>query len=134
MTTDKTEASSSPESQPAVGSQVDRVVRPAPVAWKFMQATYGDGDLRGRGWLPTLKFTEPRWATMQKDVQPLYDQAALDAAVAAERERCAKKPLTAQQLDKLIEAHVGGGEIDDNEYYAMVLFAAAVERAHGIGA
>lgn len=56
------------------------------------------------------------------------------SSLAAERERCAKKPLTAQQLDKLIEAHVGGGEIDDNEYYAMVLFAAAVERAHGIGA
>jgi hypothetical protein len=36
-----------------------------------------------------------------------------------------RKPLTAQQLDKLIEAH---------EYSAMVMFAAAVERAHGIGA
>jgi len=68
---------------------VDGQVRPVAVAWKFMQATYGDGDVRGRGWMPTLKFTKPGWAVMQKDVQPLYDQAALDAAVAAERERCA---------------------------------------------
>ena len=64
----------------------------------------------------------------------LYDERALDEAVAAERERCARKPLTAQQLDKLIEAHVGGSELTDGEYSAMVMFAAAVERAHGIGA
>lgn len=57
-----------------------------------------------------------------------------DQLLAAERERCAKKPLTAQQLDKLIEAHVGGAELADSEYSAMVMFAAAVERAHGIGA
>jgi len=61
-------------------------------------------------------------------------KALVDAAVAAERERCARKPLTAQQLDKLIEAHVGGSELTDGEYSAMVMFAAAVERAHGIGA
>lgn len=42
-------------------------------------------------------------------------------------------PLTAQQLDKLIEAHVGGNELNDGEYGSMVMFAAAVERAHGIG-
>lgn len=60
---------------------------------------------------------------------------AVGAAVEAEvRERCAKKPLTAQQLDNLIEAHVGGAELADGEYSAMVMFAAAVERAHGIGA
>lgn len=61
-------------------------------------------------------------------------RAYAEACVAAERERCAKKPLTAQQLDKLIEAHVGGAELKDGEYSAMVMFAAAVERAHGIGA
>lgn len=60
---------------------------------------------------------------------------AVGVAVEAEvRERFAKKPLTAQQLDKLIEAHVGGAELADGEYSAMALFAAAVERAHGIGA
>lgn len=42
--------------------------------------------------------------------------------------------LTAQQLDKMIEAHVGGADLHDGEYSAMVMFAAAVERAHGIGA
>ncbi len=54
---------------------------------------------------------------------PLYDHAME-----------MRKPLAAQQLDKLIEAHVGGAELTDGEYSAMVMFAAAVERAHGIGA
>ena len=57
---------------------------------------------------------------------------ALPQAVRNERDRCAKKPLTAQQLDKLIEAHVGGSDLADGEYSAMVMFAAAVEQAHGI--
>jgi hypothetical protein len=65
---------------------------PKPAAWRFQQATYGVGDVRGRGWLPALKFTKPGWGCMQKDVEPLYDQAALDAAVAAENER-RSKPL-----------------------------------------
>lgn len=43
------------------------------------------------------------------------------------------QPLTAQQLDALIESHCGGTEIDDGQYSAMVIFAASVERAHGIG-
>ena len=60
---------------------------PKPAAWRFQQATYGVGDVRGRGWLPALKFTKPGWECMQKDVEPLYDQAALDAAVAAALER-----------------------------------------------
>jgi hypothetical protein len=66
-----------------------------PVAWMFMQATYGEGDVRGRGWLPALKFTRPMWEVMQKDVQPLFTRAQLDAAVAAERERCAEVCETA---------------------------------------
>ncbi len=72
--------------------------------------------------------------------------AAIDAALGLPEDGCnspaqtlaairaLKTPLTAQQLDKLIEAHVGGAELADGEYSAMVLFAAAVERAHGIGA
>jgi hypothetical protein len=59
--------------------------------------------------------------------------AALVRAQDAEIERL-RTPLTAQELDKLIEAHVGGAELADGEYCSMVLFAAAVERAHGIGA
>lgn len=39
------------------------------------------------------------------------------------------KRLTAERLDKLIQAHVGGAELADGEYSAMVTFAAAVERA-----
>jgi hypothetical protein len=45
----------------------------------------------------------------------------------------ARRPLTAQQLDKLIEAHVGSTELADGEYSSMVMFAASIERAHGIG-
>ena len=45
-----------------------------------------------------------------------------------------RKPLTSQQLDALIEAHVGGSELTDSEYSSMVMFAAVVERAHGIDA
>ena len=55
-------------------------------------------------------------------------------AIAAEAEiERLRTPLTAQQLDELIEEHVGGAELADGEYSAMVMFAAAVERAHGIG-
>jgi hypothetical protein len=79
-----------------------------------------------------LEFVEFCW----RDV-PLNDYAeeqrervetALRAALADQR-----VPLTAQQLDKLIEAHVGGAELADGEYSSMVMFAAAIERAHGIG-
>jgi hypothetical protein len=116
--------------QPAPLCQVERGVRPC--AWAHRYSP--------RGLLHTLRDN-------QQDAEDdaaivggsahavaLYDERALDEAVAAERERCARKPLTAQQLDKLIEAHVGGSELTDGEYSAMVMFAAAVERAHGIGA
>jgi hypothetical protein len=56
-------------------------------------------------------------------------QRSLSDKLAAERERCAKKPPSAQQLDKLIEAHVGGSELSDGEYSAIVMFAAALKAA-----
>ena len=40
--------------------------------------------------------------------------------------------LTAQELDGVIERHVGGSEITDAMYTSMEQFARAVERAHGI--
>jgi hypothetical protein len=79
----------SSDAREAVGSNAEL----GPVAWKFMQATYGEGDVRGRGWMPALKFTRPEWEVMQKDVQPLFTRAQLDAEVAAERERGAAKCL-----------------------------------------
>jgi len=57
-----------------------------------------------------------------------------DAICALEQARAASQPLTAQQLDVLIERHCGGTELTDGEYSSMVMFAASVERAHGIGA
>ena len=61
----------------------------------------------------------------------LYDQAALDAAVAAERERLV--PLSFAQLDEAareaqIKFCLKGGRSFEEE------FARAIERAHGIGA
>lgn len=43
-----------------------------------------------------------------------------------------RKPLTAKQIDALIQQHVGACELTDGEYYSMVLFATAVDHAHGI--
>ena len=37
--------------------------------------------------------------------------------------------LTAQELDGVIERHVGGSEITDDEYASMEQFARAVEKA-----
>ena len=55
------------------------------------------------------------------------------------RQRCAKVntappqrklvPLTAQELDGVIERHVGGSEITDDMYTSMEQFARAVEKA-----
>lgn len=67
----------------AVSDPFERPVRP--VAWMYPRL-YGSG----------LSFTEPKepYGWLDDDfgpflTSPLYDQAALDAAVAAERERCA---------------------------------------------
>lgn len=70
------EATADNESRPAVGAPVQPSVRPC--AWT------------ARSWLANRSgghFVPERRHAF--DV-PLYDQAALDAAVAAERERCAK--------------------------------------------
>jgi hypothetical protein len=40
-----------------------------------------------------------------------------------------RKPLTAQQIDGVIERHVGGSEITDAMYTSMEQFARAVEKA-----
>lgn len=93
----------------------------------------------------------PEGSRVEREVRPLAQPASATAFQAMEAKNAAlareahawwtaardamkpRAPLTAQQLDKLIEAHVGGAELADGEYSSMVLFAAAVERAHGIG-
>lgn len=59
----------------AVTGPVERHVRPCAWRWAFKK-------LRGQEWRYTNRLT-------RLDAQPLYDQAAIDAAVSAERERCA---------------------------------------------
>lgn len=44
------------------------------------------------------------------------------------------RPLTDEEIDRVIEHHVEGGEIDDDGYRSMTVFARAIERAHGIKA
>jgi hypothetical protein len=93
-------------------------------------------DLDGGEWMPGLM---PAAAQPPQPVQPPTVKESLTVAQPVQPPATAQpvqapQPLTAQQLDKLIEAHVGGAELADGEYSAMVMFAAAVERAHGIGA
>lgn len=65
--------------QPATGGQVERVVRPV--------AEVKSARLRWH--LPTPD-ADPVAKFLDDQTHPLYDQDALDAEVAAERERCAK--------------------------------------------
>lgn len=111
MTTSKTETNSSPESQHAVGSQVDRGVRP--VAWTLR----AELDARQSTYRAHLWFSDPvnsSWA-------PLYDQAAIDAAVAAERERCDE--LTDDMLRYAMAAMGTGSPADADKFRRFWRFA-----------
>jgi len=66
----------------AVGLPVEREVRPRAWAWKDDPS----GEEVFSGW------NNPR---PELNSEPLYDQAAIDAAVAAERERCARLAVDA---------------------------------------
>jgi hypothetical protein len=78
-----------PESTQAVAVPVEPSVRPR--AWA-LAAAGGDYDyLRSVPSLPNNGDPPMNW-------EPLYDQATLDAAVAAERERCA---VLCDQLDAM---------------------------------
>ena len=46
---------------------------PEPVAWKYQEATYPEGDLRGRGWrFHQFSMSKPDRPWMQDDVIPLF--------------------------------------------------------------
>ena len=66
--------------QPAVAGPVVRVVRPR--AWMMVNPTHMPESR-------SLHWQQQEWH-ITWEAEPLYDQAAIDAAVAAERERCAK--------------------------------------------
>ena len=72
----KENAMNDADNRPAVVGQVEPSVRPACWAWRD-----DDGQTHLSGW----NDVRPANGSV-----PLYDQAALDAAVAAERERCAQ--------------------------------------------
>lgn len=72
------------ESRDAVAGQVGRPVRP--VAW-WHKAENGNIRCWTSAHADALRLA----GEIGFELAPLYDQAALDAAVAAERERCASK-------------------------------------------
>ena len=91
--TDTTTENSEP-GQP-LGLAAERTVRPGPVAWRLDYfdivirerfSTFHDRPLSAMTEQPDI----PSQGSVWEREEPLYDQAALDAAVAAERERCAK--------------------------------------------
>ena len=85
------------DSTKAVGAPLQRSVRP--VAWTLREEL----DARQTTCKAHLWFVDPvnsSWA-------PLYDQATLDAAVAAERERFAHEPVAAQDVERVLR------ELDD---------------------
>jgi hypothetical protein len=43
-----------------------------PVAWMYDQATYYEGDLRGRCWIPTLSRQDPKYPAMTRNVVALF--------------------------------------------------------------
>ena len=71
-----------------------------PVAWRW-----GQKLLSGR-----VHWTYTRVKTRKTSV-PMFDQAAIDAAVAAERERCAKVCEAAWYID---------GQVTADEFAALV--------------
>lgn len=98
----------------------DRAQRGEPVAWIWR---FSDGELHETPF-GTLVECERDAIGYAGSAIPLYT-----APKPAQPER---KPLTAQDLEALIEKWVGGVELSDSEYNSMVEFARTIEHLHGI--
>jgi hypothetical protein len=61
--------------------------------------------------------------------EPGHEVTRPDTTSRAQEER---KPLSEEQIDRVIESHAGGCEWSDDEYASAVLLIRATERAHGI--
>jgi hypothetical protein len=86
-----------------------------PVGWMYIEATYNEGDLRGRQWkFHQFSRTKPDRSWMQRDVVALYDHPAPQSAV----------PLTDDQIYEMYNEPRSDAE--------MLEFARAIEAAHGI--
>jgi hypothetical protein len=102
------------QNTPAVLGPVERMVRP----WKWAVREPGvAGMWVGRDSSVEARSTADEWADdgFEPEVVPLYDQAALDAAVAAERERCVREielmhwmPRAPGRWDETDVAHAEG--------------------------
>ena len=89
---------------------------PEPVAWRYDEATYRPGDLRGRQWRFNLfavckPYLHPIQEDMVQNVTPLYAHPPQ------------RKPLTDEQIAK----------IDWKDGETLHDFARAIEKAHGVG-
>ncbi len=88
MTINKEEARKTIESLNAVGSPVERGVRPVAYRLKDQEATEHYGREVYVYWSGNEFRQEAKGAkSLTELLNPMYDQAALDAVVAAERER-----------------------------------------------
>ena len=88
-----------------------------PVAWRWGYRSVTTGEMDWRGYVEIA--AHPNLRSPEIIIEPLYTRIAPPQ----------RKPLTAQQLDGVIERHVGGSEITDDEYASMEQFARAVEKA-----
>ncbi len=100
-----------PDRRPAVWGPVQQMVRPR--AWVWIDQPSGREVYSG--WL------DPRPTETSK---PLYDQAALDAAVAAERERWQRVAEAAQAVTADVVDRIGHFEVPS---YLMAALALALD-------
>ena len=83
-----------------------------PCAWMWTQATYFEGDVRGRGWFPMISRLKPGMPWMEKDLTPLYDQTFIEATLSVDKESIAVlgiPPNIMSNLEKARAAHVAKG-------------------------
>lgn len=72
----------------------------------------------------------PGWVD---DAKPYYSKEALDAAVAVERERRARTPLTRQQIDAVMTEHYPLDSLLRENVDAFEVCVRDIERLLGIG-
>ena len=73
---------------------------------------------------------EPLYAAQSSDFERGYRRGWRHATLAAPPQR---KPLTDEEIEAIWKAHVLPGFGDRQKFYSPIIYARAVERAHGIG-
>jgi hypothetical protein len=138
-------------------------VQSEPVAYTYDIASYREGDVRGRGWVPTISRIRPTQDWMLRDVVPLYAAPvpAVQSAAKAIAEEQSYDPSLWFVATTVTEAHlqtalrrlaaavegepVARTPLTDEQVWTLATqctiggdlhidkFARAIEAAHGIG-